>query len=256
MFIRILPYLEQGAWESQYHYGLPPNEPNPFYRGWTKFIYDHGGSFTDPTAGDELMQSSLEIFRCPSNSRWAEYPMRRDYAGCVGGRNQAYITLPSGIRVPAVNNFQDPVYNDGVYVINSPRKLSMIEDGTSNTIAIGEFNHPHVNGAGPGHDNPEIGGYIPWYVGSKCQAPCNTIANWKYDRGLQSTVFPINAKDIPLSQNRRQSIPYGSDHPGGAQFVFVDGHVQFINDSIDIDTYQWLSTISALENETIDTSSF
>ncbi|MBN2296191.1 MAG: DUF1559 domain-containing protein [Pirellulales bacterium] len=39
-------------------------------------------------------------------------------------------------------------------------------------------------------------------------------------------------------------IPFGSNHPGGAPFVFADGHVDFLNDTIDMDTYQALSTIA------------
>ncbi len=39
---------------------------------------------------------------------------------------------------------------------------------------------------------------------------------------------------------------FASNHPGGAQFLFGDGHVEFINDSIDPDTYQNLSTIAGL----------
>ena len=35
---------------------------------------------------------------------------------------------------------------------------------------------------------------------------------------------------------------FASKHPGGANFAFGDGHVEFMSDSIDLDTYQWLST--------------
>ncbi len=36
--------------------------------------------------------------------------------------------------------------------------------------------------------------------------------------------------------------PFGSFHPGGTPFVFADGHVRFLSESIDMDTYQFLST--------------
>ena len=35
---------------------------------------------------------------------------------------------------------------------------------------------------------------------------------------------------------------FKSLHPGGAQFVMADGSVQFVNDSIDHDTYRALAT--------------
>jgi prepilin-type processing-associated H-X9-DG protein len=37
---------------------------------------------------------------------------------------------------------------------------------------------------------------------------------------------------------------FASNHPSGAQFLYGDGHVEFITDSIDLDTYQNLSTIA------------
>ena len=37
---------------------------------------------------------------------------------------------------------------------------------------------------------------------------------------------------------------FASNHPSGAQFLFADGHVEFISEGIDLDTYQNLSTIA------------
>ena len=42
---------------------------------------------------------------------------------------------------------------------------------------------------------------------------------------------------------------FASDHPGGSQFLFGDGHVEFITEDIDLDTYQNLSTIAGLPLE-------
>lgn len=54
----------------------------------------------------------------------------------------------------------------------------------------------------------------------------------------------MNSNIVPMLFFERLDIPFGSDHPGGAQFVFADGHVVFLSDSIDLDAYQWLSTIA------------
>ncbi|MGI9430261.1 MAG: DUF1559 domain-containing protein [Bythopirellula sp.] len=265
IFIRILPYLEQANWADQYEFGVPSSHEDPFYRGWHKFQHDNYDDgvdpWTDPFGGNALITVSVDSYRCPSDGQWAEYTMRRNYSACVGGRFPA---MDSGVIIP--NNFNDEVFDDGAFLINNPRKLSMITDGTSNSIAVGEFVHAHLNGAGPGSGNPDVGGFLPWYVGSKCQRPCSAGAGtdrylWKYDRGLMSTVSAINSNDVllplsrpianrtprphfPLIKPHRMKIPYGSDHAGGAQFTFVDGHVEFLSEGIDLDTYQKLSSVA------------
>jgi len=42
---------------------------------------------------------------------------------------------------------------------------------------------------------------------------------------------------------------FASRHPGGAIFAFADGHVTFIGDDIDLNTYRWLSTRQPIINE-------
>jgi prepilin-type processing-associated H-X9-DG protein len=40
---------------------------------------------------------------------------------------------------------------------------------------------------------------------------------------------------------------FGSHHPGGAQFCFADGSVQFLDDAIDFTLFQDLSTRNGSE---------
>jgi len=51
----------------------------------------------------------------------------------------------------------------------------------------------------------------------------------------------------PLSGHASMS-NFRSDHPAGALFLFCDGHVQFLNESIDMTTYTGLSTIQGGES--------
>jgi prepilin-type processing-associated H-X9-DG protein len=37
---------------------------------------------------------------------------------------------------------------------------------------------------------------------------------------------------------------FASHHPGGSQFLYGDGHIEFTTEDIDLDTYQNLSTIA------------
>lgn len=113
-------------------------------------------------------------------------------------------------------------------------KMSDVTDGLSNTIAIGEA-LPYENGRRA--DNGEYG---PWY-------------SWFYS--VSSTVIPINFRttdqrsactsfsDAELLKSAWHSAVSGgfkSQHSGGANFLFGDGTVRFVSETIDMKQYQLL----------------
>jgi prepilin-type N-terminal cleavage/methylation domain-containing protein len=112
---------------------------------------------------------------------------------------------------------------DGCFLTNawtdSRIRVRDIRDGTSNTIGVGE----HV-------PEPNV---QYWY-------------NW-------STHHYCRAGETYLPMNTRRAISrytFGSDHEGGAFFLFMDGQVKFLSENIDSTTYRALSTRAG--NELID----
>jgi prepilin-type processing-associated H-X9-DG protein len=68
----------------------------------------------------------------------------------------------------------------------------------------------------------------------------------KSQRDARDSADPNNLAGGPhLSPNFR------SDHSGGAHFLFADGSVHFLLDSIDMPTYQRLSTMAGDETVVI-----
>jgi prepilin-type N-terminal cleavage/methylation domain-containing protein/prepilin-type processing-associated H-X9-DG protein len=125
--------------------------------------------------------------------------------------------------------FENPK-DDGTYSLG----MQHITDGTSKTLLVGEINYglqkmlwtdfPPLNGTSMWGDQTWAHGY------------------WALAWGHMAAKFPgiyNNSTDyVPPHSNRS----FRSDHPGGVQFAFVDGSVQFIADDTSADVRRALVT--------------
>lgn len=215
MMVVILPYLEQSAIEQIYQ---------PYYAkplAWLAFLSDNP---------QNAAKSSIPTYLCPSQSKWGDILNRKDYFGCVGGKTASY------------RHFRGDSYVDGVFYINSFTRIDHVRDGTSSTIAVGESVHPHPYGMGDGYGNMNVGGPTYWFDGGSLYTNYPPEQGQGTGRSLMTTKYPINSVHIPMTPDFENDVPYGSRHPGGAQFVFCDGHVVFLSETIDMAVYQGLST--------------
>jgi len=215
MWTTILPYLEQGNAEKLYNYDL----------GW------NGGQ---PQALFDMVQPT---YSCPSNGKYELFKNRRDYFGIAGGRER----LSHGWR--------GDVFRDGLFSFKLPLRFANVTDGTSNTLAVGESSHPQRWGAGPGYGIQDVGGPVLWLSGGACMMPACKFEDASYGRDYRNTKFPINAI-IPLLADNENDTPFGSKHPGGGNFLFGDGHVGFLAQTLALSTFQSLATIGG--GETVD----
>ncbi len=117
--------------------------------------------------------------------------------------------------------------NDGMFLYVRTRRSRDIADGLSKTAMVGEVVLADV------WESSNTWSYA--LVNADC---------------LRSTRNPLNTQPGSGIVRERQNGAFGSQHPGGANFCYADGHVQFVTDSVDLDVYRALSTIrEGLRNE-------
>ena len=155
------------------------------------------------------------------------------YAGVEGNKSW----IKDG---PDIGYFQ----NTGLFVYKIKKKRKQITDGTSSTIAIGEV---------MGEDTDS--GSNMWtdaYRDGSCMRntvnPINTRVGNVPDPN-SSAVGTLSdckyASGSPLSPCWNGA--FGSNHKGGANFVYADGHTVYISENIDLATYRAASTIAGGE---------
>jgi prepilin-type N-terminal cleavage/methylation domain-containing protein/prepilin-type processing-associated H-X9-DG protein len=247
-FIQILPYLEAGNVLTQinYDFKLPPA---------SGFVYSQFDVIQNGVQNG--FKINLAVAHCPSNTSpdWA-----RDYFGVQGASDKFFGNYIS----------RGFLHNDGMLGIYRGRKFPEIPDGTSNTLLLGEnfigiVTGAIVNDAGtaPGASltttnntpaAPEM--YAPWWWGGGSVAVADAPVN--PTRSVLTLNSPINdptflfggANHNVLAQAHNH--PFSSRHAGGAQFAFTDGHVAFLQASIDILVYRALGTRNGGETVSAD----
>jgi prepilin-type processing-associated H-X9-DG protein len=113
-----------------------------------------------------------------------------------------------------------------------------VTDGTSNTIAAGEItqNVNTMNGA-------NTNAVFPQWIGGNTSNGCNGWLSGGSTLCLTQAQFNINHNTgLSSATDPFSQAAFGSQHAGGAQFLFADGSVIFISQNIDVQVYQSLGS--------------
>jgi prepilin-type N-terminal cleavage/methylation domain-containing protein/prepilin-type processing-associated H-X9-DG protein len=219
-FAKILPYVEEQALYDKLHVeDVAIWSPGTAYAWWVN---------ADVA---QAITMRPEVMVCPSDNELTQLAEYKNELPARSDASPGSYALSAGTIGPP-NSADLKFNNTGVFFYARGKKSSQISDGLSKTFFIGET----VNGQKAETSNI-------WSNGSRGNLlrttafAINTPPPLTPDPTLLNNTAPVGA-----SCSGCVNASFASRHPGGAQFGFGDGHIAFISDSIDFNTYQWLST--------------
>ena len=200
----LLPFVEQDTLARQ----MGVSENSRFGGGVQSCMPGH--------VPNQLSQTPLTLFRCPSDTGPALNPIRNNHA------MSNYRAVSGPYTAPFVSaNFD----YGGVFYQNSNTRMTSITDGASNTMAIGECKFDEKNG----------------------QTACiwAGMEGWVAP-GQSSGVIRVSdvcwfVDNVTAVVNGTASQAFGSRHPGGAMFGFCDGSARFFRNGADPENIRFLA---------------
>ncbi len=233
----ILPFVEQQNLYDQMIATRPAAQIAMIQKSGTHANVDGNGDWfrTHQSAMQPFTKTSLDAFRCPSNAL-PEFDndgyAGSSYVGCAGGTNGAESELgacggyrPSNTGESRANGMLTPDSNNTQTWAWGMRDCT---DGTSSTIMVGEVGESaNVNRSKTDDGN------FPLWAGGNNNGGCNTTNGLGAHMRVTGPNFYINRPDGKLSD-----LSFGSYHPGGALFVFTDGSVHFLPETMNTVVYR------------------
>lgn len=158
----------------------------------------------------------------------------QNYKGCCGsnwawGDPLCQFKWPKGGYWPNSNNGLDQ--GNGIFMRNWSNVatawvgIADVPDGTSNTFLAGET-------------VPAWSQWVWWWNSNATTATCGIPLNYK------SLAIQASPNTVTLESrigDWPNNYSFFSRHPDGANFAYVDGHVSFITNDIDLSVYRFLA---------------
>ena len=232
-FVQIMPFMEQGKAYAQ------TDRDRYWYRG-----------YTEPIAGLQFSE-----YQCPSDTaKGRALFMARKYSRSSYvlsfGKLWHYPPASGGPQNQSTGRSNRPdeeLEGWGTFRYDRGRKMREYTDGTSTTVAVSEL---RAGSPDQGFPNVDIRGLWTEAFQGAIYLHINT-PNSSVPDGVRSYSCP-NPSSLRVSPCTVVSAPYVNNaarsyHSGGVNVLFVDGHVQFYDDGVDLVLWQALATINGGE---------
>lgn len=237
--VRIFPYLEQGARYDKIGSAITTGTP------WRFDTSPHFGTNPEYT-------TKVPTLVCPSSEfKKSEHYINTTLPWVTDQSPLHYRGVAGAFNVdPVVGNWSEhAVYTtSGIFYPVVATRVAEIQDGTSNTLMVGEYSSAFGLPNGLKRPTTAWAAIQPWtwafYQYTTCFGDDN--AGWlMIDHKMVQ--YPINYNGSFLTNNA----PFRSNHPNIATFCMADGSVQNLSQTISMNIYYGLATKNAGDNSAL-----
>jgi prepilin-type processing-associated H-X9-DG protein len=240
----LLPYMEQGALYSQLN-----SKTGSFASSDTA-----GSGYSGNTVLRNLV---VPGWNCPS-SPWSpkDNPSNVTYHNGDQGQTHDYVGIAGATPDPAgrtglclAGNYGSTWCSNGMLFPNGWMRMADVLDGTSNTVIVGEQSGAIYNSS---NERLHISAnyYGGWTGHTQTCRPTNPVTSgcttdlWGAGVTTINTAIRINQPftTAACDQTYDGNTALNSSHPGGANFLRVDGSVSFLSETTDMTTLACLAT--------------
>jgi prepilin-type processing-associated H-X9-DG protein len=240
-FVALLPYIEQGNLFSQYNYLNIANGSNPYNQAV--------GPDPSPNPNRIVGSQVVKTYVCPADQNPPNVEVTSDAAGSfyergVGGKYpgvaRSNYLFNTGYYTDYDRDWSNcAVWARGPFGNNGASSIAQMMDGTSNTLAIGEARQLwHSSSYGPywgAGTHTAVHGRIEQVTpGLAAQSGGTSLTSAIEYCSINGPWGELSGTYTTGAQATWQyAWQFGSAHTAGANFVFCDGSVHFLSNSID-----------------------
>jgi prepilin-type N-terminal cleavage/methylation domain-containing protein/prepilin-type processing-associated H-X9-DG protein len=238
--VLLLPFLEQ---QNLFDKMDPNSAMSPQNTGYCcSYQGNTAGTVQGNPANNAFIVSQAPaIFRCPSDR---SSDLRLGSGGAYGAGPGGNGVKTNYDFIVHANDFSycnactriTPTNQRRAFGENSTTRLTDIQDGTSNTLAIGEQTTTNYDGTAWTNGLCSAWAYRAWvHIGIDPTIWGSGLNKWSNNWGA----LPIRHRGV------LESWAYpGSMHPGGVQFAFADGSVRMLKETTDLTTLERLAAMA------------
>jgi prepilin-type N-terminal cleavage/methylation domain-containing protein/prepilin-type processing-associated H-X9-DG protein len=261
----LLPYLEQGAAFAGFEIGESKKAGNNQWASENQYV--KATDLPDDHKNIQIIETVIDVYRCPSMGLPAHQIDRSSDGWWVMNRVPvSYIGVATGLQDQQFPSYylrgreapSDAAFYQGadgvLYGIHNEEdaadkgmRMERIEDGTSNTVIVGEVWHDIVTEEDYGQKGEPPAGNRKdhWWGGSDdIDTKLGSHDVRDLSEFLGSTGVPMNyqrtsdenkkfCESSTDSRCQALQLAFGSEHPQSANMGFCDGHVENIADDVD-----------------------